>query len=79
MEETGFKPVIMDVPVAYLIETSEKNLLWHIFRVTGEQLYNWGLRQGAFVAFSVAWTTSYLQHWAIRADEFLGGGYSGVR
>jgi len=72
MAEAGFKPTIMDVPVGFFVETSEKNLLWLIFGVTGEQLYNWGLRQGAFLAFAVAWSTSYLQHWALCFDQILG-------
>ena len=72
MAAADFKPTIVDVPVGFLIETSEKNLLWLIFRVTGEQLYNWGLRQGAFVAFAVTWSTSYLQHWALAVDRFMG-------
>ena len=72
MAEAGFKPTIIDVPVGFFVETSEKNLLWLIFGVTGEQLYNWGLRQGAFLAFAVAWSTSYLQHWALSFDEMLG-------
>ena len=72
MAEADFKPTIMDVPVGFLIETSEKNPLWFVFRVTGEQLYNWGLRQGAFVAFAITWSTSFLQYWALRFDEIMG-------
>jgi len=72
MAEAGFKADFVDLPVAFLVETDDLNPLWRVYHVTGEQLYNWGLRQGALVAWLITWVTSYLQYWALHADEYLG-------
>ena len=58
--------------MAFYVETMDKNPLWRIFNITGEQLYNWGLRRGALVAFGSTWGTSYLQYWALQFDALMG-------
>jgi hypothetical protein len=72
MTEAGFPPEIVEMPVGFLVETDEKNPVWKLTGCTGEQLYNWGLKQRGIIAFLMMWILTLAQATALGIDKFCG-------
>jgi hypothetical protein len=72
MKEAGFQTEMVEIPIGFLVETDDKNPLWNITQCTGEQLYNWGLRQAEWVAFVMMWLLSLGQACALNIDKICG-------
>jgi hypothetical protein len=72
LEEVEFPADLVHVPLGWLVETDRHNPLYTIFRITGEQIYNWGLLHGKFLSWLITWLTSWAQYIALQTDGFLG-------
>jgi len=72
MTEAGFPPEIIEMPVGFLVETDDKNPVWALTGCTGEQLYNWGLKQRGLIAFVIMWILTLAQATALGIDKFCG-------
>jgi hypothetical protein len=71
----------IEVPLGFMVETSDKNPFWQLWGITGECVYNWGLRLSGPVSFHVTWLMATLQHVALSADaavQYVGRALFGL-
>ena len=72
MKEVGFQPEIVELPVTFLVETDHNNPVWQLTGCTGEQLYNWGLKQNSVVSFFMSCFLQIAQACALTIDKYFG-------
>ena len=61
LRDSGSNDQFIELPLGFLVETDPKNPLWALFGITGEAVYNWGLKHSGFTAYNVLLLLMILQ------------------
>ena len=61
LRDSGSHDQFIELPLGFLVETDPKNPLWALFGITGEAVYNWGLKHSGFTAYNVLLLLMILQ------------------